>query len=382
MQKIDIKSPLRILDTTLRDGEQTAGVSFDINAKVEIAKALDEIGVHDIDAGFAAVSESERKALKKISELNLRANVMSLSRALPSDVDAAAEAGIRYVGIFIALSDLHLEKKLQINEDQAFDMVAETIKHAKSRNIMVRFGAEDASRAPITRLLRFYEMASDLGAKTLGYADTCGVDTPDSIFENLSKIKAAFSDSVLSVHCHNDLGLSVINSIAAVKAGAQQIHVCVNGLGERAGNTPMEEFLMSMLIGYNVDIGLKIEKISNLSDLVYKHSKLDRPFNKPIVGKFVFSHESGIHAHGILSDARTYEPFPPAMVGRSHEIVLGKHSGVKNLEYWLTMHFPDLVISQEDKMSILLSIKKLAESEGLIGVDQLRKILISHGKVH
>lgn len=368
---------IRILDTTLRDGEQTPGIAFSTQAKVEIARALDELGVHEIDAGFAAVSESERRSLREISSLNLRANVMSLSRATPGDVDAAISCGIRYVAVFVALSDIHLEKKLHIDEAKAFDMVARALRYAKSKGVTFRFGVEDASRAPMDRLMRFYEMALETGAATIGYADTCGIDTPDSIYGNIEAIRKKFPDAVIGAHCHNDMGLAVANSLFAFKAGAQQIHVCMNGFGERAGNASLEEFVMALKQGYGVDAGIRTEKIFGVSKLVYSHARLEAPFNKPIVGKFVFSHESGIHAHGILSEPKTYEPFPPAEVGREHEILLGKHSGMSNLNFYLNRYFPGCELSEEQKQAVLGSIKSKAESIGLVSKEELGKLLPS-----
>jgi len=357
---------LSILDTTLRDGEQTVGVAFTEEDKVAIALALDDFGIDDIDAGFAAVSESERAALKKISNLNLRARVTSLARAIPSDIDAVVECGLRHVGVFIALSDLHLEKKLGISEDEAFDQVAVALKHARKKGLTVRFGVEDASRTPLDRLFRFFAMARELGVETLGYADTCGIDTPETISRTFSALNEKFPDAELSVHCHDDLGLAVANSIAAYLAGARLIHVCVNGLGERAGNAPLEEVLMALQVGYGVTLDVRYDQIFDLSTLVYQRVKLERPFNKPIVGKFVFSHESGIHAHGILTDARTYEPFPPARIGRSHEILLGKHSGLKNIDFWLNRVTPGKPFTHEEKQKILLEVKGTALKIGQV----------------
>jgi len=314
---------VRFLDTTLRDGEQTPGVSLAPAEKLEIACALSDIGIHVIEAGSAVASEGEREAIKLISEAGLSSECCTYVRALSLDIDYAADAGADSVHLVIPVSDLHIERKMQKTREEIFAMAMNATEYAKERGLIVELSGEDASRADQEFLRSVFSAGVEHGADRLCFCDTVGLLTP----EVTSEIIPPLCIAPLSIHCHNDLGLALANTLAALKAGASCCHVTVNGLGERAGNTPFEEVVMALEHLYKVNTGINTRKIYPLSSLVSRLTGVPFATNKPIVGTMAFTHESGIHAHGLFRDSRTYEPIEPELVGRVRRIVLGKHSG-------------------------------------------------------
>jgi len=320
---------MRFFDTTLRDGEQTPGVSLSPGQKLEIARKLSDIGVHVVEAGSAAASEGEREAIRLIAADGLSAEICTYVRALPSDIDYAADLGADSVHLVIPVSDLHIEKKLRKTRDQVCTMAWEAVEYAKGRGLIVELSGEDASRADQEFVCHLFGEGVKRGADRLCFCDTVGLLTPERTAGVIPPLAAI---APLSIHCHDDLGVAMANTLAALRAGASCAHVTVNGLGERAGNTPLEELVMALEVLYGVKTGIKTGEIYHLASLVSRLTKVPLATNKAIVGEMAFTHESGIHAHGILRDSRTYEPIRPEMVGRRRRIVLGKHSGTASVE--------------------------------------------------
>jgi D-citramalate synthase len=320
---------MRFFDTTLRDGEQTPGVSLSPEQKLEIARKLSEIGVHVVEAGSAAASEGEREGIRLIANDGLSAEICTYVRALREDIDYAADLGADSVHLVIPVSDLHIEKKLRKTRDLVSHMAWEAVEYAKDRGLIVELSGEDASRADQEFVRHIFSGGVERGADRLCFCDTVGLLTPERAAEVVPPLAAL---APLSIHCHDDLGVAIANTLAALKAGATCAHVTVNGLGERAGNTPLEELVMALEVLYGVKTGIRTGEIYHLASLVSRLTKVPLPTNKAIVGEMAFTHESGIHAHGILRDSRTYEPIRPEMVGRRRRIVLGKHSGTASVE--------------------------------------------------
>jgi len=367
-----LPSRVRVFDTTLRDGEQTAGVSLTSDDKLEIARALDELGVDAIEAGFPISSEEERNAIKGIASAGLRAEVCGLARTLEKDIDAAVDCGVASVHTFIGTSDLHLNYKLKMSRQEALETAVMAVEHVKSRGLICEFSCEDATRTSLGYMLSVCEAVQDSGADRINIADTVGVMVPESMYYLIPKIKEKIKIP-LSVHCHNDFGLAVANTLAGVAAGAEQVHVTINGLGERAGNASLEQTVMGLKALYNSTVKIDVERLTNVSALVERLSKIYLPPNYPIVGRNAFAHESGIHVHGVLSKAATYEPMTPEMVGQRRKIVLGKHSGVHAISQSLS----DLGISvdKEQLSEIVARIKELGDDKKSIAEADLLAIV-------
>ena len=328
---------IEILDTTLRDGEQTPGVRFSLSHKIEIAKQLDRLGVDCIEAGFPASSNGDFDAVAAISR-EVGCAVQALARATKNDIDCAAEALKEakhpIIHVFIATSDLHLEYKLKMTREEALDHISESVAYAKSRCERVQFSPEDATRSDREFLAKAVKRAVDAGADIINIPDTVGYTVPseyaDLVRYLLDNIEG-LSDKVLCVHCHNDLGLAVANSLCAVGAGAGRIECTVNGLGERAGNASLEEIVMALRVRRDItgaDTAINTREILRTSRMVSSLSGVDIALNKPVVGSNAFSHESGIHQHGIMENRRTYEIMDPEEIGLDKStLVLGKLSG-------------------------------------------------------
>lgn len=327
-----------IFDTTLRDGEQSPGVSLNVNEKLEIARQLARLGVDIIEAGFPITSNGDFEAVKTIAREVRGVTVAGLARTNFADIDRAWEA-VKHadqprIHTFIATSDIHLKHKLRMNREQVIEAAIAGVKRAKSYTSDVEFSAEDASRSDLDFLCRVVEAAINAGATTINIPDTVGYTTPDEYAEFIRSIINGTKGSenvIFSVHCHDDLGLAVSNSLAAVLAGARQVEGAINGIGERAGNASLEEVTMALYTRrdrYGLDTGINTEEIYRTSKLVSKLTGMDIQHNKAVVGKNAFAHESGIHQDGVLKERTTYEIMNPAMVGISRSnLVLGKHSG-------------------------------------------------------
>ncbi|PKL64309.1 MAG: 2-isopropylmalate synthase [Methanomicrobiales archaeon HGW-Methanomicrobiales-3] len=347
---------LRFLDTTLRDGEQTPGVSLNPDQKLEIAARLAAVGVDVIEAGSAAASEGERDAIRRIADAGLSAEICTYVRALHQDIDYAADLGADSVHLVIPVSDLHIAKKLRKTRDEVAAMAYDAVEYAKSRGLIVELSGEDASRADQQFLQELFTEGVRRGADRLCFCDTVGLLTPEkaaAFIPPLAKI------APLSIHCHDDLGFALASTMAALKNGASCAHVTVNGLGERAGNTPFEEVVMALEILYGYQTRIKKEEIFSLSTLVSRHSGVPLPINKAVVGEMAFTHESGIHAHGVMREPSTYESIKPEMVGRKRRMVLGKHSGSASVEAALSeMNYH---ADEKQLREIVKRIKKLGD---------------------
>jgi len=319
------------LDTTLRDGEQTPGISLTPAKKLQIARTLDQLGVEIVEAGFAAVSEGELEAVRLVSSEGLEAEVCSAARGVKRDIDAALEAGVDSVNIIVPTSDLHVEHKLGKTREEVLDMTEEAVIYAKDHGLVAELSMEDGSRADPGFLRQVVGRALGSGADRTTICDTVGILTPPKAYAIFSVMRKAFPNAVLGVHCHDDLGMAVANTLAGLSAGANLAHATVNGLGERAGNASLEELAVALRILCGVDTGIRTERLCSASHLVSRLTGVPVPPNKAIVGANAFSHESGIHAHAVLKKTLTYEPISPEMVGAARSIVAGKHAGSHGL---------------------------------------------------
>lgn len=361
-----IDQPIEILDTTLREGEQPPGVVFSPDQKLEIARALDDFGVHWVSVGFPAVSEEERETARRIVRGGFRFRTAALCRLVPSDVDLTVDLGVELVSLFLGGSDSHLHDKLGLSEDEALRKIETMVAYSKRRGAITSFGIEDFSRTPLPRLVRMCQAAVDAGADWLALPDTLGVLTPPSTLHIVRLLRALLGRPVM-LHFHDDLGLALANSLAGLQAGAEMVHVTVNGVGERAGNTCLEELAVVLAVKYGRDLGLKLECLEELSSLVHRASGTEPPAHKAVTGRWAFTHEAGIHVAGVLATPECYQPFPPSLVGRHHEIVFGKHSGAHGIDRLAELH--GLELSKEGRAEVLAKIKRAAE-ERLSTVDE------------
>lgn len=349
---------IHLYDNTLREGEQTIGIAFSTEDKVRIAEQLVKTGIRHFEVGFAVVSEGERDAIRAIVDKDLGASLYSLSRLRKEDVDHVIDAGLDRIAIFAPSSDSMIEARMHGSVKSIERGTSTVVEYAKSKGLFVRFGCEDATRSPIERLIRLFTLARDAGADYMGLADTAGVIMPDRFCNILQTLKREIGIPI-SIHCHNDLGLAVANSVIAARCGADEIQVTVNGLGERAGNAIMDELVMAMKVGYGIDLGVDLAEMANLSRMVTDITGLEVAFNKPIMGKHAFMHESGIHVHGLMrEDLETYQPFDPELVGRKHRVAFGKHSGRSNVRF--LCRELGVSLDPESEKEIVNRIKKLA----------------------
>ncbi|MDR3222244.1 MAG: 2-isopropylmalate synthase [Methanobrevibacter sp.] len=322
---------INVLDTTLRDGEQTPGVSLTLNEKLRIADKLDEIGVNVIEAGSAITSNGEKEAIKSIVKEGYNAEIASFARIVKEDVDAALDCDVDSVHIVVPTSDLHIKEKLKKTRDEVFNHAMTMVEYCVDHGLIVELSAEDGSRSDIEFLKKIFNSSVDIGVSRICLCDTVGILTPEKaydLYSNLSDLTVPFS-----VHCHNDFGLAVANTIAGIRAGASQFHCTVNGIGERAGNASLEEIVVSLSTLYNdYSTDIQIDQLYNTSKLVARLTGVYLQPNKAIVGENAFAHESGIHADGVIKNASTYEPIMPEILGRKRKFVMGKHIGVKGLK--------------------------------------------------
>lgn len=317
---------ITIVDTTLRDGEQTAGVVFANHEKLRIARMLDELGVHQIEAGIPVMGGDEAQAIRAICKAGLKASIMGWNRPVIKDIEASIDCGVDAVAISISTSDIHIEHKLKATREWVLEQMVQACEFAKKEGMYVSVNAEDASRSDMEFLLQFARAAKEAGADRLRYCDTVGILDPFTAYENVKTIIERAGIEV-EMHTHNDFGMATANALAGVKAGANFVGVTVCGLGERAGNAPLEEIVMALKHLFKYDLGFKTEMLVEAAEYVSRASGRELPAWKAIVGANMFAHESGIHADGALKHPGTYEAFAPEEVGLERQIVIGKHSG-------------------------------------------------------
>ena len=317
---------VNIFDTTLRDGEQTPGVSLTPEEKVEIALLLDELGVDVLEAGFPAASAGERKAVSRIAKEGLKAEVCALARALKQEIDLALKCEVDSVHTFISTSEVQMKYALGKTPEEVVQMAVESIEYIKDHGLICEFSPMDATRTELGFLKKICKAAEEAHADRINIPDTVGIMTPNKM-RNLVQEVCSVVKVPISVHCHDDFGMAVANSLAGVEGGASQVHVTVNGLGERAGNAALEEVVMSLHVLYGMETGINTRLLYRVSQLVRQLTGVPVQPNKAIVGENAFAHESGIHTKGVVISPATFEPIDPELVGRKRKIIAGKKAG-------------------------------------------------------
>lgn len=365
MQKI------QVLDTTLRDGEQTPGVSLSPEEKLKIAKALDDLGVEYMEAGSVATSEGERESIKLIAKEGLRAKVLSFVRVMKREVELCMDCGVDGVFLVVPTSESHIKYKLKMSPTELLKLVDETVDFSKSNGLYIDLCCEDGSRTDVNFMKKILDQVGNK-IDRFTVADTVGAATPDVMFNYFSEL-SKYKKMPYGVHCHDDLGLAVANTLASVKGGANTVDVTINGLGERAGNAALEEVVGALELLYGYKTNIKTEKIYETSKLVEDLTGVAVPSNKALVGKNSFTHESGIHVDGILKRAETYEFVKPEFVGRERVFRFGKHVGSKGLREVLNRF--KIEVSEDQFKDILKQIKELGDRGKTITDADLRAII-------
>ncbi|MEM1511017.1 MAG: 2-isopropylmalate synthase [Candidatus Jordarchaeales archaeon] len=366
LKQANLPERVYIFDTTLRDGEQMPGVALTFEDKKKVAEQLAKLGVDVIEAGMPVVSEGEKKAIKDIAGMRLGPEICALARTSREDIDVALDCDVDRVHIFIATSELHMKYKLKMTPDEVLRKAVEAVEYTKSHGVKVEFSAEDATRSDLEFLKKVYSSVVDAGADVINIPDTVGATIPSAYAHIVEEIKKAVKPGVIiSVHTHNDFGLATANALAAVEKGAQQVHVTVNGIGERAGNASLEEVVMSLFALYHVMTNIKTTYIYETSKLVERLTGVRLQPNKPIIGANAFKHESGIHAHAVLENPLTYEPLTPELIGRKRTsvveeaIVIGKHTGGHSLK--AKLEHMGISVTEEQIKEILARVKEIGD---------------------
>ncbi len=323
--------PIVIDDTTLRDGEQTAGVAFSRKEKIAIARMLDAMGVHELECGIPAMGDEERGSIRALVELGLNARLITWNRALVGDIRASIDCGITSVDISLSVSDIMIRNKLGKNRAWVREQLKQALGFAKENGLYVSVGGEDASRADLTFLAELMDLAVTMEADRFRFCDTLGILDPFTMFEKVRALHGAVPSLPIEVHTHNDLGMATANAVAGIKAGARFVNTTVNGLGERAGNAALEEVVMALKVACGIDPGIDTHRFREISRYVGRASHRPVPAWKAIVGERAFAHESGIHADGVIKNPKNYEGFDPGEVGLTRQMVVGKHSGTSGL---------------------------------------------------
>jgi len=318
-------------DTTLRDGEQTAGVVFSKREKIAIARMLDSIGVGEIECGIPAMGAEEQAGIRNLVDLGLNARLITWNRALVPEIAASIACGVQAVDISLSVSDQMIVHKLRKDRNAVKEQLKVALGFAKGHNLYVSVGGEDASRAELSFLVELMEITRSLGGDRFRFCDTLGIMDPFTMFDKVTYLRQAVPEVDIEVHTHNDLGMATANAIAGIRAGAKFVNTTINGLGERAGNAALEEVVMGLKHACGIETGIDTHRFREMSLFVAKASHRPLSVSKPVVGSRVFAHESGLHADGVIKDPRNYEGFDPSEVGLTRSIVIGKHSGTGGL---------------------------------------------------
>jgi len=355
---------VKILDTTLREGEQTAGVSFTINEKMTLAKMLDDFGVDMIEVGHPSVSPKIEEFIRKVVKENLKAEIVGHVRAVKSDVEKAVDCEVDRVAIFLATSNVHLQDKLKMSKEVAIEKVVDCVQYAKDHGLNVRYTPEDATRTDFNYLVEICNAAIDAGADRISAADTVGVMQPHIFYDLVKKIKDNVKPVGIDVHCHNDFGLAVANAMAGVRAGADCVHTTVNGIGERTGIVDLSNFVVATRILNKQDLNYDLKILKQISAYVEKITGIYIYPLMPIMGDNAFTHKSGVHTDGVLKNPSTYEPFPPEIVGRERKIIVDKFAGRRAVMSKLESY--GIKAIDEDLLKIIQEIKKVGDERKIV----------------
>jgi 2-isopropylmalate synthase len=379
---------IKVFDTTLRDGEQSPGCSMNLSEKMEMARQLDKLGVDVIEAGFAIASPMDFKSVQAIASVVSDCSVASLARCTRGDIDAAWEsvkdAKHPRIHVFLATSDIHMEYKLRMTREQVLNCITEMVGYAASKCPDIEFSAEDASRSERAFLAQCCQRAIAAGATTLNIPDTVGYSTPQEMYDLITYLRQnvpGIEKIDISAHCHDDLGMAVANSLECIRAGATQVECTINGIGERAGNASLEEIVMALKTRsdyYGIETGIRTKEIYHSSKLLSNITGVPIPPSKAIVGANAFAHESGIHQHGVIANAQTYEIMKSTDVGiPQNTMVLGKHSGKHALREKLESMGYEL--SEEELDEVFTRFKELADKKKNVTGSDLEALVLHRG---
>lgn len=374
---------IHINDTTLRDGEQSAGIVFSAAEKIAIASMMDSMGIPELEVGIPAMGGSEAQAITTIVQKGLKAKLLGWNRAVRSDIEASIACGLKRVHISAPVSEIQIKAKFKGKTNLVWQRLKDSLNFALDQDLFVSVGAEDASRADESFLLEVAQFAQSLGASRFRFCDTVGILEPLTTAQKVGKLVECLKIPI-EMHTHNDFGLATANALAGLQAGATAVNTTVNGLGERAGNAALEEMIMALKRLYQVDLAIETSRLRELSQQVIAASGIALPPWKAIVGDNVFAHESGIHAHGVLENPQTYEPFSPDEVGWKRRLVVGKHSGRHLLTNVLSQH--GIRLNHEESQVVLDSVRHLSvQMKRSLTVEELLDVVsnrsMSHGIV-
>jgi homocitrate synthase NifV len=363
---------VRLLDTTLRDGEQAVGVIFTPREKAQIATLLGEIGIPAVEAGFPALGPEEKACIHAVVDADVVVKdgsggetpleVNAFARARREDVRDAADCGVDSVIISVSTSDAHVERKFRAQQAWVLQQVEEAVDEAKKHDLLFTVSAEDASRTDLGFLIDYYRLAQELGARMVRYCDSLGVEDPYTTYRRIKYIRQALDDDgvfPIEMHMHNDFGMATANVLAGIRAGAGSVAASIGGLGERTGNSPIEEVVMALKHLYGIDLGVDTARFREVAEYVAQASQRAIPIWKAIIGTNVFAHESGIHADGILKNPDSYEAFSPEEVGLQRQIIIGKHSGSKALMHKFRAEF-GIDLDGETAQALLKQVRATA----------------------